>query len=211
MTITTENKNAALVKVLTDLISKCDGETIRHILDKSGQTEYIFENVLRDREILWDNVGCLDNIVELVQRVNFIKEEITGIEKWAKENCIDIEGTPVHEYPLSRYLGNLSEIADLDSDNVGTWKTSYKVYNKPERVILMKEIISVSEKEYVIDGENYDKFGCIQHLQCHDIEHENEMFHRVWVKVCGNSKVSEPRVLECNVTSFSYDDIIIKY
>jgi hypothetical protein len=203
-TITTEKVNRGLVKTLIDLIKRCDGETIRHILDESGQMDYIFESRLRDEEILRENVGCLDNVVELVQRINFVKEEANSIEKWASDNCIDIQGTPNHEYPLSRYLGNLSEIVDLDSDNVGNWTTGYKVYHEPDRVILMGDVVQVSPLEWVIDGENYDsKKECANFLAHNNVQHENDMFNRVWVTIKGDSKP-----LECNVTSFSYDDIM---
>jgi len=201
--ITTEKHNEGLVDVLINLLRTCDGETINHILDKSGQADYAFESMLNSKAILRENVGCLDNVVELVQRINFVKEEMNSIKQWANDNCIDIEGTPNHEYPLSRYLGNLSEITDLNSDNVGTWTTGYKVYHEPNRIIKMGDIIKVSDVEYVIDGENFNGYESAKDFFYNNsIEHENEMFHRVWVTIKGDSKP-----LECNVTSFKFDDL----
>ena len=69
MNITSEEHNKETVQALILLLKQCDGETLRHVLDESGQTEYAFNNVLRDRCILWEHVGCLDNIVDLVQRI----------------------------------------------------------------------------------------------------------------------------------------------
>jgi hypothetical protein len=115
MEITTEKHNEGLVKLLIKMLRSCDGETVNHVLEESGQAEYAFQSILRGKEELREHVGCLNDVVEMYHRVNFIQDEIKGIETWADKNCIDISKCGANEYPLSTHLGNLEEIADLDN------------------------------------------------------------------------------------------------
>lgn len=195
MEITTEKKNEGLVQLLIEMMRSCDGETINYALEQSGQAEYAFDSILRSKEELREHVGCLDNVVEMIQRLNMVDEELDGIRKWAGDNMVDLDKCGLSDAPLSTYIGNLMEIADMDED-LGNWATDYKSFDKPGRIIRFNEVED-TRLEFVVScdsitkefGNKLDAFGFMA-----NINEDVHVFSRVWVKLKGIEEA-----IECNV------------
>jgi len=122
MSITTEKKNEGLVKLLIQMAKACDGETINHVIKESGQAEYAFRSLLSEESFKDVVIVDTEDVALLVRKLKFLKEEIVCIEQWADNNCIDIEAIGKgQEMSFANHMGNLSELADFDNDNIWNW------------------------------------------------------------------------------------------
>lgn len=200
--------NTKKVNKLIKMLQNCDGETINYILKESGKIDYVFSSHIATSELLRNHVNDVEDVEELVKRLNYVKVEALGIHQWAVRHGINIElGMNSSEgMGLCTFLGNLDEIADLDNE-LGWMGGSFEgkgihFQNRYMNFIDAKEIEAVSRIEYVVDGNNYNYID--EAIEQYKKGEENlEFFFRYWVKVKG---IDKP--IEANITSMTNNPIV---